>query len=153
MSARPAGHEPAPHRLPPGELVRVYVWEWPVRLTHWLTAYAIFVLACTGFYIGHPFIVASGPAGQHFVMGWAKTIHSYVAIVFALSVVSRVLWMFMGNTYSQVGQVRPGDATAARGARARASATTSSGSASPRGSWGTTRSRGSPTCSCSCCTS
>jgi Ni/Fe-hydrogenase 1 B-type cytochrome subunit len=82
-------------------LVRVYVWEWPVRLTHWLTAYAILILACTGLYIGHPFIVASGPAGQHFVMGWAKTIHSYTAIVFALSVVSRVIWMFVGNTYSR----------------------------------------------------
>jgi Ni/Fe-hydrogenase 1 B-type cytochrome subunit len=85
----------------PGELVRVYVWEWPVRLTHWLTAYSIFILACTGFYIGRPFIVASGPAGQHFVMGWVKTIHSYVAIVFALSVISRILWMFMGNTYAR----------------------------------------------------
>ena len=46
------------------ELVRVYVWEWPVRMTHWCTAYAILVLACTGFYMGHPFIVASGPAGS-----------------------------------------------------------------------------------------
>lgn len=91
----------------PGELVRVYVWEWPVRLTHWLTAYAIFVLACTGFYIGTPFIVASGPAGQRFVMGWAKTIHSYTAIVFALCVVSRVAWMFMGNTYSRWDKFLP----------------------------------------------
>ncbi len=84
----------------PGELVRVYVWQWPVRLTHWLNAYAILVLALTGYYVGHPFITVSGPAGQHFVMGWAKTIHSYGAIVFALSVVSRVLWMFMGNRYA-----------------------------------------------------
>jgi Ni/Fe-hydrogenase 1 B-type cytochrome subunit len=85
----------------PGELVRVYVWEWPVRMTHWCTAYAILVLAATGFYIGHPFVTVSGPAGQHFVMGWVKTIHSYAAIVFALSVVSRVAWMFMGNSYSR----------------------------------------------------
>ena len=42
----------------------------------------------------------SGPAGQHFVMGWAKTIHFYGAIVFALSVTTRVLWMFMGNRYA-----------------------------------------------------
>jgi Ni/Fe-hydrogenase 1 B-type cytochrome subunit len=85
----------------PGELVRVYVWEWPVRLTHWLTAYSILILACTGFYMGHPFIVAAGPASQHFVMGWVKTIHSYAAIVFALSVLSRIIWMFTGNTYSR----------------------------------------------------
>ena len=85
----------------PGELVRVYVWQWPVRMTHWCTAYAILVLAATGLYIGNPFIIVGGPAGQHFVMGWAKTLHSYAAIVFALSVVSRVVWMFLGNSYSR----------------------------------------------------
>ena len=101
MSAASPVTNPPLSACHPGELVRVYVWEWPVRLTHWLTAYAILILACTGFYMGHPFIVASGPASQHFVMGWVKTIHSYTAIVFALSVVSRVIWMFTGNTYSR----------------------------------------------------
>ena len=43
-------------------LVRVYVWEWPVRVTHWLIAGSILVAAATGFYMGHPFIVVSGPA-------------------------------------------------------------------------------------------
>jgi Ni/Fe-hydrogenase 1 B-type cytochrome subunit len=50
--------------------------------------------------MGHPFIEVSGPAGKHFVMGWAKTIHFYAAIVFALSVLSRIAWMFLGNRYS-----------------------------------------------------
>jgi len=85
----------------PGELVRVYVWEWPVRMTHWCTAYAILFLAVTGFYMGNPYIQVTGAAGQHFVMGWMKTIHFWAATVFALSVVSRILWMFMGNTYSR----------------------------------------------------
>ena len=85
----------------PGELVRVYVWEWPVRMTHWCTAYAILVLAVTGYYIGHPYVVVSGPAGDHFVMGWFKTVHFYAATVFALSVVSRILWMFLGNRFSR----------------------------------------------------
>jgi Ni/Fe-hydrogenase 1 B-type cytochrome subunit len=84
----------------PTELVRVYVWQWPVRMTHWSTAYSILFLAVTGFYMGHPFITVGGPAGQHFVMGWAKTIHFYSAIVFSLSVLSRLAWMFMGNRYS-----------------------------------------------------
>ena len=84
-----------------GELVRVYVWQWPVRATHWLTAYSILILAGTGFYMGNPIILTSGPAGGHFLMGWVKTIHQYAAIVFALSVVSRVAWMFMGNTYAR----------------------------------------------------
>jgi Ni/Fe-hydrogenase 1 B-type cytochrome subunit len=84
----------------PGELVRVYIWEWPVRMTHWCTAYAILFLALTGYYLGHPYVTVTGPAGQHFLMGWARTVHFYVAIAFALSVVSRVVWMFFGNQYS-----------------------------------------------------
>lgn len=85
----------------PGELVRVYVWEWPVRMTHWSTAYAVLFLAATGIFIGNPLLHPSGPATDHFAMGWAKTIHSYSAIVFTLSVLSRLAWMFMGNTYSR----------------------------------------------------
>jgi len=84
----------------PGELVRVYVWEWPVRLSHWLTAYSILVLAVTGFYMGHPYIAVSGRAGAHFVMGWMKTIHFLTAIVFTLSVTTRLAWMFMGNRFA-----------------------------------------------------
>jgi cytochrome b len=99
----------------PGELVRVYVWQWPVRMTHWATAYAILFLAATGLYLGHPFITVPGPAGQHFVMGWAKTIHFYAAIVFALSVVSRVAWMFMGNRYSPWDKFIPASPRRRRG--------------------------------------
>ncbi len=84
-----------------GELVRVYVWEWPVRMAHWCTAYAILFLAVTGLYIGHPFLIVTGPSGSHFVMGWVKVVHFYAATIFALSVISRVLWMFLGNTYSR----------------------------------------------------
>lgn len=81
-------------------LVRVYVWEWPVRVTHWLIAGSIVLCSATGIYIGAPFLIAAGPAGGHFVMGWAKVLHFYGAIVFALSVLSRLAWMFVGNTYA-----------------------------------------------------
>jgi Ni/Fe-hydrogenase 1 B-type cytochrome subunit len=85
----------------PGELVRVYVWQLPVRLTHWLTAYAVLFLALTGFYIGRPLMTMSGPAGSHFVMGWTRTVHLYLAIVFSLSVIARIVWMFFGNEFSR----------------------------------------------------
>ena len=38
------------------DLVRVYVWQLPVRITHWLIAGSILVLSVTGFYIGTPFV-------------------------------------------------------------------------------------------------
>lgn len=85
----------------PSDIVRVYVWEVPVRITHWLIALSIAILSATGIYIGHPFIIVSGPAGQHFVMGWAKVIHGYTADVFITAVVTRVIWMFTGNKYAR----------------------------------------------------
>jgi Ni/Fe-hydrogenase 1 B-type cytochrome subunit len=84
----------------PSTVVRVYVWEVPVRVTHWLIAGSIVVLSVTGFYIGHPFITVTGPANQHFVTGWAKAIHGYAAYLFLAAVVARLVWMFTGNRYA-----------------------------------------------------
>ncbi len=81
-------------------LANVYVWEWPVRITHWLNAISIWVLSITGIYMGYPFLTSAGEASQHFFMGYAKLIHFYSAIVFTLSVLSRILWMFIGNKYA-----------------------------------------------------
>ena len=82
------------------ELVRVYVWQIPVRITHWLIAGSIAVLSVTGFYIGRPFVIVAGPAGESFVMGWMKVIHAWTAYVFIGAVLVRVIWMFTGNKYS-----------------------------------------------------
>lgn len=86
---------------------RVYVWELPVRISHWLIALSFVVLAVTGFYIGSPFIIVSGPARDRFVMGWMKVIHNYAAIVFTLAVVTRIIWMFAGNGYARWNQFVP----------------------------------------------
>ena len=82
------------------ELVSVYVWQIPVRLTHWLIAISLMILSITGFYIGRPFVSVPGPAGGSFVMGWMKVIHMYTAWVFIGAVIVRVIWMFTGNKYS-----------------------------------------------------
>jgi Ni/Fe-hydrogenase 1 B-type cytochrome subunit len=89
------------------QTVRVYVWEVPVRLTHWLIALSIVVLSVTGFYIGSPFIVSSGRATQRFVMGTMKAIHNFAAIVFTLSVLARIVWMFVGNRHARWDQFVP----------------------------------------------
>jgi Ni/Fe-hydrogenase 1 B-type cytochrome subunit len=88
-------------------LERVYVWEWPVRLSHWLIAGSIVVLAVTGIYIGNPFLPVRGEATQHFVMGTIKSIHFWAAMVFLVSVLGRVLWMFAGNPYARWHQFLP----------------------------------------------
>lgn len=86
---------------------RVYVWELPVRVTHWLLFFSILILSATGYYLGHPFISVSGPARDHFVMGTVRAVHLYTAIVFALAVLVRIYWMFAGNVYARLTQLIP----------------------------------------------
>lgn len=97
------------------DLVRVYVWELPVRVTHWLIFASILVLSVTGIYVGHPFVIVTGEARQHFVMGTMKVVHFYAAIVFTLSVLSRVLWTFAGNSYARWDKFIPVKAKRRRG--------------------------------------
>jgi len=83
------------------ETVRVYVWEWPVRVSHWLIAASIAILSVTGLYIANPWPFTTGLANQRSLMGLVKLVHSSTAIVFGLAVLSRVWWMFVGNNYAR----------------------------------------------------
>jgi Ni/Fe-hydrogenase 1 B-type cytochrome subunit len=90
-----------------GSVERVHVWEWPVRLAHWLIVGAIGVLAATGIYIGNPFLPVEGEATRHFVMGTIKSIHFVAGMVFTVAVLGRLLWMFAGNPYARWHQFLP----------------------------------------------
>ncbi|MEJ2199942.1 MAG: Ni/Fe-hydrogenase, b-type cytochrome subunit [Desulfuromonadaceae bacterium] len=75
-----------------------YVWEWPVRVTHWVNVLSILVLSVTGFYIGDPFV--SVPSSSAYVMGWMRFIHLVFAYVFTISVLSRLLWACFANRHA-----------------------------------------------------
>lgn len=96
-------------------LERVYVWQAPVRLAHWVIFLSVAVLSATGFYIGNPFFVVTGEARQHFVTGTVKLVHSYAAIAFTLALVSRLAWMFLGNAYARWDQFVPASRERGRG--------------------------------------
>jgi len=76
-----------------------YVWEWPVRLTHWFNVISIIVLAVTGFYIGNPFVAV--PDTSSFVMGWMRFLHFSFGYLFAISWIVRMVWMFFGNKHAR----------------------------------------------------
>ncbi|HXY95922.1 MAG TPA: Ni/Fe-hydrogenase, b-type cytochrome subunit [Steroidobacteraceae bacterium] len=88
-------------------LERVYIWELPVRLAHWLLFFSILTLAATGYYIGHPFISVPGEARAHFVMGTIRSVHLYASVVFTLSALVRVYWAFAGNAYARWSELIP----------------------------------------------
>ena len=54
-------------------LVPVYVWELPVRLSHWGIVAAVTVLTWTGLYMNHPFLIFPGP--RSWTMGTVRFIH------------------------------------------------------------------------------
>lgn len=100
---------------PAERLERVYVWELPVRLCHWLLAASLVVLAVTGLYIGNPFIVTRGETSHGFVMGTVKLIHNGAAIVFTLTVLTRLAWMVTGNRFARWDQFLPVSSERRRG--------------------------------------
>ncbi len=75
-----------------------YVWEVPVRVTHWVNFFAILILAATGLFIGSPRNLAHETS--QYVMGWVRFVHFVAGYAFAISVISRIYWMFRGNRYA-----------------------------------------------------
>jgi Ni/Fe-hydrogenase 1 B-type cytochrome subunit len=87
------------HRPEPGfPTVRVYVWELPVRISHWFIFLPIVVLSFTGYYIHNPFIVAK--SSTTFLMATMRFIHEIAAFVFISAFLLRLYWFFKGNNWS-----------------------------------------------------
>ena len=85
----------------------IYVWEVPVRVTHWLIVISIVILAATGLYIHSPYIVPSKPVEASSMMASVRWLHEIFAIVFSLSVAVRFYWGFVGNSFSSWRQIIP----------------------------------------------
>ncbi len=82
---------------------RKYVWQWPVRVFHWLNAAAVTVLFLTGLYIAMPFLGPAGEASDNFVMAKVRQIHFTAAFIFMVNFVWRMYWFWMGNNYARSG--------------------------------------------------
>jgi len=82
-------------------VISVYVYQAPVRLWHWVSALSVVVLGVTGYLIGKPLPTLSGEASAHFLMGYIRFAHFAAAYVFALGLVARIVWAFIGNRYER----------------------------------------------------
>lgn len=111
-AAHPAA-EPANPLARGKDLVRVYVWEMPVRIAHWVIFFSVFVLAFTGYYMYHPFIISRGYSGPNmystsavgvtsgaFLMAKMRFVHLVTAFVFIAAVLVRSYWWFTGNGWA-----------------------------------------------------
>lgn len=79
-------------------LVPVYVWEFPVRIVHWVIVLSIVVLSFTGYYIYYPFIISLDNGG--FLMATMRFIHEIAGFALIASFIVRIYWFFMGNRWA-----------------------------------------------------
>lgn len=88
---------------------RVYVWELPVRLYHWVNALCILALVATGIIIGRPLSIPTEghEASFGYYFGWVRFIHFTAAFVFFFNFLGRIYWGFVGNQYSRWDQFLP----------------------------------------------
>ena len=84
---------------------QIYVWEFPVRLAHWLIAASIVTLSFTGFYIGAPFIRALD--NSELIMAHMRFVHFTAAFIFISAFLVRMYWLFAGNEYARYNQLIP----------------------------------------------
>lgn len=78
---------------------RVYVWELPVRIWHWVMVVSMAVLAATGCYIHDPFLVTR-EAGS-WTMGTARYVHIVTGFIFAAGFLLRLYWFYAGNRWAR----------------------------------------------------
>ncbi len=77
--------------------VRLYVWQVPVRVTHWVIVTCIVILSVTGVYIADPFLIPAGGS----IMTAVRVIHILTAFVFLAAGVVRTIWLLVGNRFAR----------------------------------------------------
>ena len=81
---------------------RVYVWQFPVRMYHWINALCVLTLCVTGFIIGNPTrIQYADEAYQQYWFGTVRFAHFVAAFIFFFNFVFRIYWGFVGNRYAR----------------------------------------------------
>jgi Ni/Fe-hydrogenase 1 B-type cytochrome subunit len=80
----------------------VYVYEAPVRLWHWINAFAIFTLCVTGYFIGSPPpSMQIAEATHQFVFGYIRFAHFAAGLILTVGFLGRIYWAIFGNHHAR----------------------------------------------------
>ncbi|APX23019.1 MAG: Ni/Fe-hydrogenase, b-type cytochrome subunit [Rhodobacteraceae bacterium] len=80
----------------------VFVYEWPVRLWHWVNAALIMTLIGTGWLIASPLPTMNfAEATFQFVMGYNRFIHFAAGQLLTVAFAARIYWAFVGNHHAK----------------------------------------------------
>jgi cytochrome b len=80
------------------------VWDAGTRWFHWINAISVIALIVVGFVI----LNAKGLGVSNDGKVSLKTIHAWIGYVFALNLLWRIVWAFLGNRFAKWRSVLPG---------------------------------------------
>lgn len=80
------------------------VWDVPTRCFHWINVLCVLLLAGFGLVILNAGAFDISNSGKILL----KTLHVWVGYVFALNIVVRLVWGFLGNRHARWRQMLPG---------------------------------------------
>lgn len=86
------------------ELKSYAVWDAGTRWFHWINALCVISLGVVGFLILKEGALGLSTAGKVAL----KTIHVWIGYVFAVNLLWRIVWAFIGNRYARWGAILPG---------------------------------------------
>lgn len=79
----------------------IYVYQAPIRIWHWIQAFAILALGITGYLIGSPLPTVPGEAYENFLMGYIRWIHFVSAYIVIIGFIFRIYWAIVGNSHAR----------------------------------------------------
>ena len=80
---------------------RAYVWQFAVRMFHWVNALCIVVLGITGYLIGRPIAFTNAAeASFSYWFGTVRFLHFAAAYILIFNFLFRLYWGFVGNEYA-----------------------------------------------------
>jgi Ni/Fe-hydrogenase 1 B-type cytochrome subunit len=85
--------------------MKVYVWEFPVRFTHWVNFFCILTLSLTGYIMGSE--LDNPIYTKQYILSWIRFIHFVTAYVFLMSFIVRMYWSIAGNRYADMSKWIP----------------------------------------------
>ena len=68
-----------------------------IRIWHWANALCIVVLVITGYFIGSPLPSTTGEPAELYLMGYIRFAHFSASYLFAIGMIFRFVWAFLGN--------------------------------------------------------
>ena len=86
------------------ELKSYAVWDAPTRWFHWINVLCVIGLAAVGLVILNAGALGASDAGKVAL----KTLHAWIGYVFALNLLWRIVWAFLGNRFARWREMLPG---------------------------------------------